>query len=122
MAVKLEAEHKRFDAPDEVRLFPRGRSELVKVGGLTFARLTTDPGYHWAADVKPTAGTESCEVAHAICIVAGRLRVLMDGGEEFEMGAGEVAFLPPGHDVWVVGDEPVVEIEVLGASEFAKPR
>lgn len=122
MATQLKAEHKRFDKPDEVRSFPKGRNELVTVGGLTFGRLTMEPGYHWAEHMKPTVGTETCQVAHAYYIASGRIHIRMDTGEEFEMGAGEVAFTPPGHDVWVVGDEPLVEIEVLGASEFAKPR
>ncbi len=122
MAVHATAEHKSLDAPDETRTFPKGRNEIVTVGGVTFGRITFEPGWHWAEHVKPKAGTESCQVAHGHYIISGRLRTRLDSGEEFDVVAGDAAYTPPGHDGWVVGDEPVVIIDVLGGAEYAKSK
>lgn len=120
MATQLAAQHKAFATPDEVRTFPNGGSQLVTVGQTTLARITFERGWHWAEHVRSIAGTESCEVTHTLCILSGRIATRLDSGETFELGAGEVAFIPPGHDGWVVGDEPVVAIEVTGAAEYAR--
>ncbi len=120
MAVQPTAEHKSLDAPDETRAFPRGRHEIVTVGGVTFGRMTFEPGWHWAEHVRPIAGTESCQVAHGVYVVSGRLRTRLDSGEEFDLAAGDAGYSPAGHDAWVVGDEPFVTIDILGAAQYAK--
>jgi hypothetical protein len=106
--------------PDEVRTFDKGKVELVTLGGITFGRATFEPGWRWSDSVKPLAGTVSCEAPHLQYHVSGRLRVRMDDGSEDEFGPGDVSLLPPGHDAWVVGPEPVVVLDVSGMVDYAK--
>ena len=113
-------EHVSFTNPDEVREFPNGRIEIVKVGGAEIGRLTLQPGWRWSNDVKPIAGTELCEAPHMQYHVSGRLHVVMGDGTEFEAGPGDVTSLPQGHDAWVVGDEPAVVVDWFGASNYAR--
>jgi hypothetical protein len=113
-------EHVTFGTPDEVREFPHGRAEIVKVGGAEIGRLVLEPGWRWSNDVKPIAGTELCEAPHMQYHVSGRLHVLMADGTEFEAGPGDVSSLPEGHDAWVVGDEPAVVVDWYGASNYAR--
>src|SRR5436305_3831053 len=111
---------KNLDQPDERREFPQGRLELVTVNGVTFGRATLQPGWRWSTSVKPLAKTASCEAPHLQYHVSGRLRVVMDDGSAMEFGPGDVSLLPPGHDAWVVGDEPVVVIDISGMVDYAK--
>ncbi|MDB6017286.1 MAG: hypothetical protein JWR19_1775 [Pedosphaera sp.] len=113
-------ERKNLGRPDETRSFPRGQVDLATLGGVTFGRATLEPGWSWSECVKPIAKTRSCEVAHLQYHVSGRLRVRMDDGSEEEFGPGDVSMLPPGHDAWVVGDEPVVVIDVTGMTDYAR--
>jgi hypothetical protein len=112
---------KNLSKPDDVRTFDKGRVELVKLGGVSFGRATLQPGWKWSTCVKPIAQTKSCEAAHLQYHVAGRLHVVMDDGSAQEFGPGEVSMLPPGHDAWVVGNEPVVVIDISGMTDFAQP-
>lgn len=114
-------EVKSFDSPDEVRTFPKGRLELVKVGDGTVGRAIFEPGWRWSESVQPIAKTKSCEAAHLQYQVAGRLKVVMDDGTEKELKAGDVSLLPSGHDGWVVGNEPVIVIDFQGMTDYAKP-
>jgi len=107
-------------APDEVRTFPKGKVELAEVGGVSFGRATLLPGWKWSESVKPLVGTKSCMAPHTQYHVSGRLHVVMDDGSEAEFGPGDIGYLPPGHDAWVVGDEAVVVIDVTGMKEYAK--
>ena len=101
-----------FDNPDEVRPFAaHGRMEIVKVGNLTVGRGTFEPGWRWSDDVKPIAGTDSCQAHHAGYVISGRMGVRMDDGTESEVGPGAVAVIEPGHDAWVIGDEPCVLVD-----------
>ena len=102
---------KKFDSPDETATPGRGKVEIINLGGLTARRLTFQPGWRWSEDVKPTAKTESCQLAHLNIHISGRLGVKMEDGTKQEFGPGDVSMLPPGHDARVVGDEPVVMIE-----------
>lgn len=122
MAVLTTFEHKRLDSPDDRRTFAHGRNELVTVGGVTVGRMTLEPGWHWADDVKPIVATESCQVPHVTYVVSGRLRTRLDSGEEFDLAAGDAGYSPPGHDAWLVGDESCVVIDLLGARDYAKPK
>lgn len=115
-----QTEHRGFGEPDEVREFPSGRAEILKVGDSEIGRLVLQPGWQWSKDVKPIAGTESCEAPHFQYHVAGKLGVRMDDGTEFIAGPGDVTSLPQGHDAWVVGDEEVVLVDWYGASDYAK--
>lgn len=114
------AEHKNFARPDEVREFPKGRLELVKVGGATVGRAIFEPGWRWADSIQPIAHTESCEAPHFQYHVSGRLKIKMDDGTELECGPGDVSLLPSGHDAWVVGDEPAVVVDFQGMVDYAK--
>jgi quercetin dioxygenase-like cupin family protein len=115
-----ELEQRSFAQPDEVREFPNGRTEILNVGQGVVGRFTLQPGWRWSNDVKPIVGTESCEVLHFQYIVSGRQRIRMNDGTELEFGPGDVALIHPGHDGWVVGDEPVVLIDWAGAGDYAK--
>jgi hypothetical protein len=120
MHTRQETEHKSFEQPDEVREFPNGRAEILDIGGGQVGRLVLEPGWRWSNDVKPIAGTDSCQVPHFQYHVSGRIAVRMDDGSEFIAGPGDITSLPMGHDAWVVGDEPVVVVDWYGASEYAK--
>jgi hypothetical protein len=114
-------EKKTLSAPEEKRSFDKGQLELVTLGGVTFGRATLQPGWKWSTCVKPIVNTESCQAAHLTYHISGRLKIRMDDGSEDEFGPGEVSLVPPGHDAWVVGDEPVVVIDITGMAEYAKP-
>jgi quercetin dioxygenase-like cupin family protein len=113
---------KRFEAPDEVRTFPKGRFEIVRLGGMTVGRATYQPGWRWSADVGAELGQHSCHVEHVGMVVSGRATAAMDGGETVEMKAGDLFYVPPGHDSWVVGDEPYVSLHFLGAEDYAETK
>jgi hypothetical protein len=115
-----QTEHRHFQQPDEVREFPHGKAEILKVGGSEIGRLIFQPGWRWSNDVKPIANTNSCHAPHFQYHLAGRLAIRMDDGTEFIAAPGDVTSLPSGHDAWVVGDEPVVVVDWFGASNYAK--
>jgi hypothetical protein len=115
-----QAELRSLGKPDEVREFPKGRLELVRIGGTMVARAVFEPGWRWSTSVQPIAGTKSCEAPHFQYHVSGVIRVLMDDGTEFECRPGDVSFLPSGHDAWVVGDEPAVVVDFQGMIDYAK--
>jgi class 3 adenylate cyclase len=95
---------------------------MVRLGPLAIGRAVLEPGWRWSEDVKPVVGTKWCESHHLQVLLQGRLAVEMDDGERGEWGPGEVVEIPPGHDTWVVGDEPVVILDVLGnVAEFGLP-
>jgi hypothetical protein len=113
---------KRFDEPDEIREFEKGRFEIVRVGGMTIGRATYQPGWRWSTHVGPGAGTSSCQVEHVGLVVSGCAVAAMDDGSLMEMRAGDVFYVPPGHDSWVLGDEPYVSLHFLGADDYAAHR
>jgi hypothetical protein len=115
-----ETEHRSFGQPDETREFPRGVAEIVSLDGAEIGRLTFQPGWRWSNDVKPIAGTDSCEAPHFQYHVSGELAIRMDDGTEIIARPGDITSLPSGHDAWVVGDEPVVVVDWYGASNYAK--
>ncbi len=115
-----KAECKDFGKPDEVREFPQGRLELIKIGGATVGRAVFDPGWKWSTSVQPLVKTKSCEAPHFQYHVSGILRILMDDGTEFVCRPGDVSLLPSGHDAWVVGNEPAVVVDFQGMIDYAK--
>jgi len=114
------AEVRNFNQPDEIREFPLGKLELIKLGERIIGKATCNPGWKWSDSVKPIAKTESCEAPHLQYHVSGVLRIRMDDGTEFDCKAGDISVLPPGHDAWVVGNEPVVVVDFQGMIEYAK--
>jgi mannose-6-phosphate isomerase-like protein (cupin superfamily) len=115
-------EHKKFSSKSdlETRTFNNGKAEIMKIAGGDVGRLTLQKGWKWSKDVKPVAKTEWCEAPHFQYHVSGRLHVKMADGSEFELGPGDVSYLPSGHDAWVVGEEPVVVVDWYGAGNYAK--
>lgn len=115
------AEVANLDGGD-ARTFEHGTVQTAKVGTVTVSRGTLEPGWRWSNDVKPIAGTDSCMVPHKGYAVAGRLHIVMDDGSEIEVGPGDAHDIPPGHDAWVVGDEPYVGIDFSDEmAGYAKP-
>lgn len=114
------AEWNNFSKADEIREFPKGRLELLTIGGATIGRGIFEPGWRWSTSVQPLVHTHSCEAPHFQYHVSGILRVKMDDGTEFDCHPGDVSILPSGHDAWTVGDEPAVVIDFQGMIDFAK--
>jgi len=112
------AEHKGFDAPDEVLNFEKARLEIVNVGGGQVGRITVEPGWRWTTHMKEVAGTDLCQAPHFQYVLSGIIHSVMADGDEFDIGPGDVSVLPPGHDAWVVGDEAAVAIDWAGASRW----
>jgi len=114
---------KRFESPDEVREFELGRFEVVNIGGMAIGRATYQPGWKWSEHVGAPLGQTHCNVEHVGMVVSGRAAIGMDDGRVIEMRAGDLFYTPPGppgHDSWVIGDEPYVSLHFLGADHYAK--
>jgi oxalate decarboxylase/phosphoglucose isomerase-like protein (cupin superfamily) len=117
----LEVVLKRFENADEVRLFDKGKLEIIRIGGMTVGRATYQPGWRWSEHVSPIAGTPFCEVEHVGMVISGTATVASVDGEVRELRPGTVFYVPPvAHDSWVVGDEPYVSLHFLGADQYAK--
>jgi quercetin dioxygenase-like cupin family protein len=114
---------KSLDSPEETRRFEggKGQLELVNTESGAVGRATFMPGWKWSEHVKPIAKTDSCQAAHMGYFVSGRMKVVMDGGEEMEYGPGDFAIMAPGHDAWIAGDEPCVVVDWQGFADYAKP-
>ena len=112
---------KSFGKPDEVREFPLGKVELVKINGAVIGRATFQPGWKWSTSVQPIAKTKSCEAPHFQYHVSGTLMVQMDDGTILECKPGDISLLPLGHDAWVVGNEPAVVVDFQGMINYSKP-
>jgi len=115
-----KVEIKNFNSPDEVRTFPKGKVELINIGGAVIGRATFEPGWKWSTSVQPLVQTKSCDAPHFQYHVSGTLMVVMDNGMKFECKAGDVSLLPIGHDAWVIGNEPVVVVDFQGMLDYAK--
>jgi hypothetical protein len=119
--IMQEAILKRFEHPDEVRVFAKGRFEIVHIGGMTIGRARYEPGWKWSEDVAPLAGTPLCEVEHVGLVVSGRAVAAFSDGTQTELTPGNLFYIPPvAHDSWVVGDEPYVSLHFMGAAHYAK--
>ena len=107
--------------PSETRHFEKGKFELYVVGPATIGRATYEPGWKWSEHVGPALGKTSCDVEHVGFVVSGRAVAKMDDGTEALMEAGEFFYVPPGHDSWVVGDDPYISLHILGSEDYAAP-
>jgi quercetin dioxygenase-like cupin family protein len=110
---------KRFEQPDEVRQFEKGKFELVHIAGMTIGRATYSPGWKWSEHIGGDTGKKSCDVEHVGIVLSGRATAAMDDGKVIEMKAGDVFHIAPGHDSWVVGNEPYVSLHLIGANRYA---
>jgi len=108
-----------FDDPTETRSFERGRFELYRVGPTTLGRATYEPGWRWSEHVGRELGQRSCPVEHVGLVLSGQAAVKMDDGTERVMKAGDFFYVPPGHDSWVVGNEPYVSLHIVGSEGYA---
>jgi hypothetical protein len=115
----MELEIRRFDQPTETRTFEKGTFELLAIGGTSIGRASYEPGWKWSEHVGLLVGADLCDVEHVGMVLSGRAAVLMADGTELVMEPGDVFAIPPGHDSWVVGDEPYVSLHLLGASDYA---
>ena len=113
-------EKKSLATPDETRTFEKGKIEVVKLDKGVIGRATFEPGWKWSTCVKPIAKTDSCQTAHFGYIVSGRMKVVMTDGTEAEFGPGDAMNVAPGHDAWIVGNDPCVCIDVTGAEHYAE--
>ncbi len=112
---------KRFENPDEVTYFDKGKFETVTLGGMTIGRATYEPGWKWSDDVGPGIGASHCTVEHVGMVVSGCVTAAFADGRVTEMSPGDVFYIPPEpHDSWVVGDEPYVSLHFRGAGQYAK--
>jgi quercetin dioxygenase-like cupin family protein len=110
---------KRFEQPDETRIFEKGRFELVHIGGMTIGRATYEPGWRWSLHVGKAMGKASCEVEHVGMVISGSATAAMEDGRVFVLKPGDLFYIEPGHDSWVVGNEPYVSLHLMGASDYA---
>jgi len=112
---------KRFESPDDTRVFQKGKFELVHLGGMTIGRATYEPGWRWSEHVGPTLGATRCSVEHVGMVLSGKATAAFEDGRVFELRAGELFYIPPvPHDSWVIGDQPYVSLHFLGADHYAK--
>jgi hypothetical protein len=112
---------KRFDKPDEIRHFDKGRFEIVNIGGTAIGRATYEPGWRWSTHVGAKSGQRYCTVEHLGYVISGGATPAFAHGRVFEMRAGEMFYIAPEpHDSWVVGDEPYVSLHMMGAGHYAK--
>ena len=118
----MDMDLKRFDAPDETLTFEKGQFETIRLGAVTLGRATYQPGWKWSLHVGPTAGTRSCQVEHVGLVLSGKAAVAMDDGRIVELKAGDAFYIGPGHDSWVVGDEPYVSLHIAGADSYARAK
>lgn len=109
---------KSFRTPDEVVRLPKLTAEIVELGELTMSRLVAEPGWRWYEHVRPSAGGEWCQVHHVGFVLSGQLGTLYPDGTEVVYGPGDIVDIPPGHDGYVVGDEPCVQIFWAGNRPF----
>ncbi len=115
-------EAKAMDRPDESRTPEKTNVSVVHLGGASVARLTAQPGWRWSECIKPVVGTEKCQAAHLGYVVSGRIHIASTDGTEADLGPGDAYRIEPGHDAWVLGDEPFValEFESKTAATYAK--
>ncbi|MGH2476108.1 MAG: adenylate/guanylate cyclase domain-containing protein [Candidatus Limnocylindrales bacterium] len=112
---------KSLDDPDERRTFPKGHAEVVSLDEATVGRSQWEPGWRWSTHLAAVAGTASCQIHHLGLSVSGRLRVETDTGESIDIPPDSIYEIPPGHDAWVVGDEPWVTVEWTSARIVGVP-
>lgn len=120
METSNKMQKKSMTSPDEIRSFDMGKVMIAKVADTSIGRAYFEPGWSWEKCVKPIVKTESCQAPHTTYVVSGKMRIRMDDGSEEEFGPGDVGYIPPGHNAWVVGDEPFVGIDFTGMETYAK--
>lgn len=113
-------ESRPFDSPNETRTPPKTRIDVVLLGDTEVGRFRFEPGWKWSECIKPVVGTQSCQAEHIGYMGSGRLTIVLDNGTSTDLVAGDAYRIPPGHDAWVVGDEPVTAYEFKSAGDYAR--
>jgi hypothetical protein len=117
----IEVILKRFETPDETRVFDKGKFEIVKIGGMTIGRASYEPGWKWSEHVSPVAGAPLCNVEHVGIVISGSAMAAMEDGSEVELVPGSLFYIPPvPHDSWVIGAQPYVSLHFLGSEHYTK--
>src|SRR5690348_9422425 len=114
---------KNFSTADERRTPDKTTVEAVGLGDVKAARFTLEPGWRWSECVKPVVGTDTCEARHVGAVIAGQMHISHIDGTERDLRPGDAYVLEPGHDAWVIGNEPVIahEFEGTTAATYARP-
>jgi hypothetical protein len=121
MATMATIDVKNFADPDERRMFEgKGYADVVNVAGRIVGRGVFEPGWRWSTNVRPIAGTDSCQVSHLGYVISGRMKIYADDGTEAVIGPGDIYAIHPGHDAETVGDEPCVSLDFGEFGEYAK--
>jgi quercetin dioxygenase-like cupin family protein len=116
----LELALLNLSEPTETRSFEKGRFEVYEIGPATLGRATYQPGWRWSEHVGAATGESLCQVEHVGVVLSGQAAVKMADGTERVMRPGDLFFVAPGHDSWVVGDEPYVSLHVMGSESYAR--
>jgi quercetin dioxygenase-like cupin family protein len=103
---------KSLSRPEETQTPEKLKVEIVTIDGIKIQRITAEPGWQWSKHLKPVVGGESCQNHHLVYVLSGKMRAKMNDGKEEEFGPGDVGVIPPGHDGWNTGDEPVIWLEI----------
>jgi quercetin dioxygenase-like cupin family protein len=123
VSAALDVVLKRFESPDEVRRFEKGRFEIVRIGGMSIGRATYEPGWRWSEHVGPATGATRCDVEHVGLVLSGVATVAFADGRIVELRPGSLFHVGPvPHDSWVVGDEPYISLHFLDADAYARVR
>jgi hypothetical protein len=121
--MELDVLLRRFEEPDETRLFEKGRFDVVRLGGVEVGRASYEPGWRWSIHVAPSAGTALCGVEHVGLVLSGVATVAFEDGRIVELLPGNLFHVPATpHDSWVVGAEPYVSLHFLGSGQYARER
>ena len=105
---------KSFNKPDEIERGPKTSTSIVKLKNATALKLVHEPGWKWSEDIKPVVGGHSCQAEHVGVVISGQLKCIHEDGSEIAVKPGDAYYFAPGHDAWVVGNEPCVMYEIVG--------
>ena len=111
---------KKFEKPDETRLFKNGKFELLFLPDMTLGRATYQPGWKWSDDVSPLSGTKFCETEHLGMVISGNATVAFEDEEPKVIGPGDIFYVSnTPHDSWVVGKDDYISLHFIGADKYA---
>ena len=116
---------KSLDNPEETRPVAEGMGQvdLVNLEAGPVGRATFLPGWKWSDHVKPIAKTDSCMASHTGYTISGRIKVVMDDGEETEFGPGRLRCDSAGpRRLGRSATSPTCISTGRGCADYAKPK